>query len=377
MPNLNAIIAAGAAAGVTMLLSPDRGKARRALIREKGVHLGHKVQNAAGKTRRDVANRSRGILAEARSFLRPDHPDDDVLEQRVRSILGRHVSHAGSLEVDAVNGHVTLMGPILADEVEGLLESVEGIRGVRSVANALDVHETAENVPGLQGGGRVRVAAGDLAREEWSPTLRLLVGSAGAWLALSALRRGSAAGALYGGAGLGMLIRATANQPLRRITGVGAHRKAVWFNKTVTINAPVEKVFAAWSNFENFPYFMRNVIDVRKIDDRRSRWTVRGPAGAPVEWTAGITRLDQNQAIAWKTEPDALVQHAGVVHFSPAGEGATRADITFSYNPGAGAAAHLVARLFGVDPKSEMDEDLVRMKTFLETGKAPRDAQRS
>jgi hypothetical protein len=30
--------------------------------------------------------------------------------------------------------------------------------------------------------------------------------------------------------------------------------------------------------------------------------------------------------------------------------------------------------LFGTDPKSELDEDLMRMKTFLETGKAPRDA---
>jgi hypothetical protein len=33
-----------------------------------------------------------------------------------------------------------------------------------------------------------------------------------------------------------------------------------------------------------------------------------------------------------------------------------------------------VASLFGADPKSEMDDDLMRMKSFIETGHQPRDA---
>ena len=45
-----------------------------------------------------------------------------------------------------------------------------------------------------------------------------------------------------------------------------------------------------------------------------------------------------------------------------------------SYNPPAGAIGHLVAMLFGADPKKEMDEDLMRMKSFIETGQAPHDA---
>ncbi len=35
---------------------------------------------------------------------------------------------------------------------------------------------------------------------------------------------------------------------------------------------------------------------------------------------------------------------------------------------------HAVAALFGSDPKSEMDEDLMRMKTLIETGNPPHDA---
>jgi len=49
-------------------------------------------------------------------------------------------------------------------------------------------------------------------------------------------------------------------------------------------------------------------------------------------------------------------------------------DIRLSYNPPGGAIGHVVAKLFGADPKSEMDEDLRRLKTALETGNLPRDA---
>ena len=40
-----------------------------------------------------------------------------------------------------------------------------------------------------------------------------------------------------------------------------------------------------------------------------------------------------------------------------------------SYNPPAGWRGHGIAKAFGVDPKHSMDEDLVRMKTLIETGK--------
>ena len=48
-----------------------------------------------------------------------------------------------------------------------------------------------------------------------------------------------------------------------------------------------------------------------------------------------------------------------------------------SYNPPAGAVGHAIAKAFGADPKSEMDEDLLRMKSLLETGKLPHDAAKN
>jgi uncharacterized membrane protein len=38
--------------------------------------------------------------------------------------------------------------------------------------------------------------------------------------------------------------------------------------------------------------------------------------------------------------------------------------------PPAGVVGHAVAKLFGVDPRAAMHEDLLRLKTLLEDGKA-------
>lgn len=49
-------------------------------------------------------------------------------------------------------------------------------------------------------------------------------------------------------------------------------------------------------------------------------------------------------------------------------------DVKLSYNPVAGGLGHAVASLFGADPESEMHEDLMRMKAFIETNIPPHDA---
>jgi uncharacterized membrane protein len=69
------------------------------------------------------------------------------------------------------------------------------------------------------------------------------------------------------------------------------------------------------------------------------------------------------------------VQHAGLVRFDPEKRG-TRVHIRMSYNPPAGATGHAVAVALGADPRRQMDGDLLRMKTLIETGKAPHDAAR-
>jgi uncharacterized membrane protein len=67
------------------------------------------------------------------------------------------------------------------------------------------------------------------------------------------------------------------------------------------------------------------------------------------------------------------LKHEGCVRFEP-NRGGTRVSVLLRYVPPGGAFGHAVASLFGADPKSEMDADLLRMKSTIETGRPPHDA---
>jgi uncharacterized membrane protein len=144
--------------------------------------------------------------------------------------------------------------------------------------------------------------------------------------------------------------------------------------KTINIHAPVEQVFDFLTEYRNFPRFMSNVREARPTGNGRSHWIVAGPAGLPIEWTAEITQQVPNKLLAWRSLPGSMVRHSGVIHVEPIHEGSARVHIQADYYPPGGAIGHTLAKLFGSDPKSEMDADLLRMKTFIEKGRPPHDA---
>jgi uncharacterized membrane protein len=360
-------------AGAMYLLDPDRGARRRSLLRDQGVRASHKVADGMSATARDARNRAVGVAAELRSRFRHDQADDEVLHERVRSAIGRVVSHPSAIEVTVSDGTVTLSGDILAAEVDELVHRVGEVRGVREVRNELVIHRTAEGVPALQGEGRRREERPELLQENWAPATRLVVGTIGGILAVQGARTRGQAGVALSTLGLALLARAATNLPPSRLVGIGAGRRAIELEKTINIAAPVEQVWDLWSNFENFPRFMAHVREVRKLDDTRSHWVAAGPAGVPVEWDAVITEWVPRQFLAWKSVNGSAVQMAGMVRFRPINEGQTEIDVRLSYNPPAGAVGHAVAFLTGTDPKRAMDEDMVRLKSLLEEGKTRAD----
>ena len=364
----------GIGAGLMYLFDPDRGKRRRAKVRDKARHLANKTDDVIGKTSRDLANRVTGIVSEAESLFTSGGASDEVLAARVRSKLGRVVSHPSSIEVKVTDGQVILSGPILAREVDELLECASAIKGVAGVENRLKVHEQPGSVSGLQDSRMNFDQQCALRHANWSPTARLLVGAASGALVVYGARRRGLVGAAIGPVGIAMLSRALANLEIKRLVGLQTGPRTIDIEKTINIAAPVEQIFDCWSNHERFPQFMRNVREVRKTGETTYHWVVAGPAGVSVEWDAEITRLVPNQLIAFRSLPGSAIEQTGLVHFTPTSDGDTCVDIKMSYNPPAGAIGHLVAMLFGADPKKEMDEDLMRMKSFIETGQVPHDA---
>lgn len=170
----------GVGAGLMYFLDPDRGRRRRALVRDQVVHSAHVGRDAVGATRRDVAHRAAGMMARMRGAVQGRPVDDVVLTDRVRAQLGRFVSHPHAIDVAVSDGIVALRGPVLQAEVPRLIAAIERVRGVREVVDALEAHAEAGDVPGLQGGGPAPGTLAGIRQRAWSPTTRLLVGTAAA-----------------------------------------------------------------------------------------------------------------------------------------------------------------------------------------------------
>ncbi|MEX0890991.1 MAG: BON domain-containing protein [Gemmatimonadota bacterium] len=143
-----------AGAGLMYYLDPERGRRRRALVRDQVDHATHRLEDAgqrASALAEQMSDRVHGVAHESRARMREERVPDEVLVERVRAAMGRAVSNPGAIEVSAHDGTVTLSGPSLGHEARELIRTVEHVRGVRDVVNRLESHDQPGNVPGLQG----------------------------------------------------------------------------------------------------------------------------------------------------------------------------------------------------------------------------------
>ena len=213
----------GLGTGLMYLLDPDRGRRRRALLRDKGARAVRKTGDCIEVTKRDLANRTQGIVTEVQSRFSSEQIDDGKLVERVRAKLGRAVSHPRAIEVSAQDGTVMLAGPILVEEIPALLTCVNSVNGVKQVVNHLNAHEQADNHPALQGGHARQGSRFEFFQESWSPAARVIAGAAGASLAAYGGVRRDALGAGLGTAGLLLLTRGITNTGFKRLAGFGAN----------------------------------------------------------------------------------------------------------------------------------------------------------
>jgi uncharacterized membrane protein len=370
-------LGAAAMGAIAMYFSdPNRGRRRRVRVRDKMRRLQGKTGKAIDVAVRDLNNRLEGMQAQVSHFLfrRSDTSDDQVVMARVRARFGRVISHPHAIEVAAQQGRFTLRGPILANEKEKLLAAVRAVPGVIEVEDQLEVHERSDGISSLQGGSERKQERPEFMQENWTPALRavaLLGGGALGYYGI--LGRRTPAGVVLALAGLALATRAVTNTPIKRLSGRVKKGPAIELHKVIEIQAPPEAVFDVWANYANFPHFMSHVLEVRDLGQQRSHWVVKGLAGAQIEWDAILTESTRPTTLAWKSEPGAAVDHAGSIRFEPSRNG-TRVIVRMSYHPPAGAVGHGIAVLFSSDPKRELDDDLMRMKNFIESGIPSHDA---
>lgn len=96
------------------------------------------------------------------------------------------------------------------------------------------------------------------------------------------------------------------------------------------IDLPVRTVYNQWTQFEDFPLFMKHVVDVRQVDDTHLHWKAR-ISGISREWTAEITEQTPDHRIAW-TATDGT-KNAGVVTFHALSDDKTRVVLQMETDP--------------------------------------------
>jgi uncharacterized membrane protein len=365
----------GAAAGALLMymLDPDRGGARRAQSAAAVRNAGARTSSALGNVWRGAGER----IGAAGDDLR-DRAADMAAGARSGSALER-MGHAASEALDAGLDKARDTLARAGDAVGSGMDKARHALGSAADVGGSTVGDGMERTRELAQDMRTRMRGALQAGPggEWTPTARNSALAGGSLLALYALSRRSPLAWMLGLASAALLARGATNQPLLgmlRGRGIGMDQ-TIDFSKSIHIDAAPDDVYDLWTHYENFPHFMSHVVEVRDLGRGRSHWVVRGPGGSEFEWNAVLTEQTRPHRLAWRSEAGAEIPQSGSIQFEPH-RGGTRVTVHMSYTPPAGAIGHGLATLLGSDPKSQMDDDLARMKAFIERGAVPRDAAR-
>jgi uncharacterized membrane protein len=243
----------------------------------------------------------------------------------------------------------------------GTVARLAGIDGSRGLVRALGAREIAHGLGILSR----RAPTGWVWSRVLGDAIDLAVlGKAAASPHANRLRVAAAVAAVTGVA----VLDFKAGQQLSRTAAEAMPDESIHVTKSLQINRPAEELYRFWRDFKNLPRVMEHLESVEVTDDRRSRWTARGPAGKAVEWEAEITEDRPNERIAWRSIEGSTVEHSGSVQFTAAPGRGTFVRVELKYNPPAGLLGAAVAKLFGEEPALQIAEDLRRFKQTMEAG---------
>ena len=363
-----------AAAAAFYFGDPRRGAKRRADFARGAGNVFGKVKAESDKSIRDLQNQLSGISARLRSHFEPEDAADRVVEERVRSRIGRIVSYARRIRVLSDHGVVTLWGQAFTGEAAELLRAVSAVPGVREVRDHLELFEAGDpNSPLAKAPVRHEDPlrhARKQSRLNWSPAKRLAIGAAGAGLAVYGMTRKNKdfVDRALAAVGTSMIISSTMRRNLSATLAFGEEAPGFEIERTIKINAPISDLYDFWANPENYPRALSHVARIDRLGENLYRWTINGPAGVPVGWEGIITRAIPNTLVEWKSLPGSTIGNFGIVRFHPDYDATTHVQIRMFYRPPAGILGRFLAELLGADAGDILDQDLSNLKALFESG---------
>jgi uncharacterized membrane protein len=182
--------------------------------------------------------------------------------------------------------------------------------------------------------------------------------------------------AMAASTGAGLIARGAGGYcPVNHATGRGRRRddtkealggsRGVRLQDGITIRRPAGELYDYWRTLERLSDIMPDLERVERLDDRRSHWVMRGPAGVTLEWDAEIINDIPGELIGWRSLPGADVASAGSVRFRQTGRG-TDVIVTLQYEPPAGKIGAGLAWLAGKGAARRLAANLKRFKDTME-----------
>jgi uncharacterized membrane protein len=140
-------------------------------------------------------------------------------------------------------------------------------------------------------------------------------------------------------------------------------RKAVMGKTThsIEVKAPLQSVYDQWTQFEEFPRFMRDVVEVRQHGADAVTWKVL-LGGKEKQWEARIIEQIPDTSIVWESVDGTL--NRGAITFEPLGSDATRLTVVMEYEPE--GFLEKAGDLLGV-PSGHVEESLKSFRELIES----------
>ncbi len=130
---------------------------------------------------------------------------------------------------------------------------------------------------------------------------------------------------------------------------------------SIEVDVPISTAYNQWTQFEEFPNFMKDVEEVRQLDDTHLHWRAN-IAGKPVEWDSEITTQIPDRRISWRSTSGP--PNSGAVTFDRVGDNRTRITLRMSYR--APGIAEKVGDALGI-VRAELSGNLHRFADFIQT----------
>jgi uncharacterized membrane protein len=131
--------------------------------------------------------------------------------------------------------------------------------------------------------------------------------------------------------------------------------------KSIEVEVPLSVAYNQWTQFEEFPRFMKGVEEVQQLDDRHLHW-IADIAGKREEWDAQIEVQIPDRQIQWSSIDGAM--NAGIVTFAPLGANRTQVNLEVDYVPE--SLVESVGDALGFMDR-QVEGDLDRFKQFIES----------